>query len=150
MKKLIAIAATTAMVAMAGTAMAATQGSLAVSANVTASCSIVGGALSFGSLDAVSAPVVNANAAGVTVTCTNGQTYNVTRNDGANSPGAGALRLSDGGGNYITYTMTTFPIAGTGNGAAQTITIAGNIPAGSYAGAAQGAYADTVVLTVGP
>ena len=149
MKKLIAIAATVAVVAMTGSAMAATTGNLSVSATVTSSCSIVGGALAFGNLDAVAAPAANANAAGVAVTCTNLTGYHVTRNDGANFNGS--LRLFDGASNYITYTIpTAFPIAGTGNGASQAITIAGNIAAGSYAGAAQGAYTDTIVLTVAP
>ncbi len=150
MKKLSALLAA-AVVVMTGTAMAATTGNLAVSANVNASCSIVGGTLSFGTLDAVNAPAVGPTPnVGVEVTCTNGTTYNVTKNDGANSSGGGVLRLKGPGAtDYITYTLA-MPGLGTGNGLAQPIAITGSIAAGTYVGAATGAYTDTVVLTVGP
>ena len=150
MKKLLAIAATVAAVAMAGSAMAATTGNLNVSATVTDSCSITGGTLAFGTLNAVTAPVVNAGSAGVSVTCTNLTSYHVTAGNGQHYA-SGVYHLDDGTGNEIAYTFTSaFPIAGTGNGASQTIAINGQIAAGSYTGAPAGAYSDQVVLTVGP
>lgn len=151
MKKVLAIFAAAAVMAVAGTSMAATTGNLAVSASVDASCSIQGGTLPFGSLDAVAAPAVGpTNSVGVTVTCTNGTTYNVTRNDGANSSGGGVLRMKGPGAtDFITYTLA-MPAQGSGNGAAQAIAITGSIASGTYAGATAGAYTDTVLLTVGP
>lgn len=147
MKKLLAIAAAVAVVAMAGTAMAAT-GNLAVSANVTATCTITGGSLGFSALDPTTAPAVGPiSSTGVSVTCTNGTAYTLTNNNGLHVSGS-TLRLANGT-DFIPYTLSV-PAGGTGNGASQSVTIQGNIAAGTYATASAGSYTDTVQITVAP
>jgi spore coat protein U-like protein len=146
MKKLLAITAAAAVMAMAGTAMAA-DADLDVSATVLGVCTMVGGSLDFGQLDPTNPIAHSANSTGVTVTCTNGTAYTITSNNGANASGS-QKRLASGS-NYIPYSIT-LPASTSGTGAAQTVTIAGAIAAGAYTTSPAGTYTDTVVLSVSP
>jgi len=146
MKKLLAITAAAAVMAMAGTAMAATA-ELQVNATVRQVCTMTGGSLNFGELDPTNPVAVSKNSESVTVTCTNGTAYTITSNDGANASGT-QKRLASGS-NYIPYSITLPPSA-SGTGAAQSVTITGAIAASAYATSPAGTYADTVVLTVSP
>ena len=97
----------------------------------------------------------------VTVTCTNTTPYNVGLSAGLatgatvttrsmTGPAAALLGyglFSDAG--HITnwgLTIGTDTVTGTANGAAQPITVFGQIPAGEFV--APGAYADTITATV--
>jgi spore coat protein U-like protein len=146
MKKLTAIAATVAIVAMAGSAMAATA-NLAVSANITASCSVTGGTLDFAALTGAT---VNANSQAVTVTCTNRDPYTVALNDGIHAAGTQKYLKNSSNTDTIAYSLTLPAGPYTGTGAAQNFVIAGTIADTAYATASAGTYNDTVQITVTP
>jgi len=130
---------------------------MAVNATVQATCLNTVTPLAFG----VYTGALAAATATVTVTCTNTTLYNVGLNAGL---GTGAtvttraltgpataqlayLLTSDAG--YATNwgnTVSADTVAGTGTGAAQPITIYGQIAAGQYF--APGAYTDTITATV--
>ncbi len=147
MKKLLAIITVVGITAMAGTAMAVTA-NLDVSAKITAACSVTGGALDFGALDPLTAPLVTKDSTGVSVTCTNGAGYTIALDKGEHISGGTQANLSNGTDN-IPYSVSS-PASGTGSGAAQPITITGTIAAGSYSTASAGTYGDTMVITVTP
>ena len=147
MKKLIAITAAAAIVAMTGTAMAAGSANLDVTATVTGTCSVSGGTLAFGALDPLTAPEVTANSAGVSVTCTNGQAY--TLDTTANRGTVGNPGVLGNGTSTIQYTIA-YTATGMGNGAAQPVSITGTIAAGTYNTATPGSYTDTIQINVNP
>lgn len=143
---LLALAATPALAASTST-------TFTVSATVVASCSVSASNLAFGSYTGT-ANVDQTST--ISVTCTNGTDYSVALNDGANASGS-TRRMVNGGTNYLTYEMysnagrTTVwnaasPVAGTGNGSAQSITLYGRVPSGQNVPA--GSYSDTVQVTV--
>lgn len=146
MKKLIAISAAAAIIAMSGTAMAAATANLAVSASVTNSCSVTGGTLAFGAL---TTGTVNATSAGVTVTCTKGDPYSLSVNTGANNVGTQANMKNTGNTDLIPYSLTV-PAPSAGTGAPQTIAMTGTITTGTYSMASAGTYNDTILITVTP
>ncbi len=148
MKKLLTITAAAAIVAMAGSAMAAT-GTLAVSATIANACSVTGGTLSFGALNTLTAPLVSGTSAGVTVTCTKSDPYTVVVNTGVNNAGTQANLKNTSNTDVIPYSLTV-PAVTPGTGAAQTIAITGTIAAGTYFTASAGTYNDTVTITVTP
>lgn len=147
MKKLLAITAAAAVMAMAGTAMAADTANLSVTAQVVGACKMTGGSLNFGNLDPTNPVAVSGNSSGVTVTCTKGTAYTLTGNDGA-TPSGTQKRLANGS-NYIPYSIT-IPASGTGTGAPEDVTITGDIAAGAYTTSPAGTYTDTVLLSVNP
>lgn len=127
-----------------------------VSANVQSTCAISVPALPFGNYTGsqlnVSTPV--------TVTCTNTTPYNVGLDAGATTGATTTTRQMLNGTtklNYILFqdsgqtknwgnTNGTDTVAGTGSGAAQTLTIYGRIPAGQYVTPL--AFTDTVTATI--
>jgi spore coat protein U-like protein len=148
--------------AFAAPAHAGSQSSpLTVNATVTGNCSISTSALSFGSVDTLSAsPVLGTG--GVTITCTNGTAWSAAADAGAGSGATLATRRMTSAGNTLNYmlytdsgrttvwgdgTGTTAAIASTGSGAAQSVTIYGRVPAGQTSAPA-GSYSDTVGVTV--
>jgi spore coat protein U-like protein len=152
----------TAVVAAAGLLLAqnvnaATQTStMGVSATVSTVCSVSANALTFGE---VALSGATSNTTTITATCTNGGTYNVGLSDGANAA-AGQRRLVSGENalNYELYsdsaravrwgsTVGTDTVSGTGNGAAQTLTVYGEILAGQILTTGSN-YADTVQVTI--
>lgn len=144
MKKIVALIVASSLMAMAGTALAATA-NLSVTANVTGVCSITGGTLAFGELTPLTAPLVTANSTGVAVACTNGTAYTLGANKGTSTtPGV----LTNGSSN-IEYTIA-FTESGTGTGSPVAVPISGTIAADSYNDATPGSYTDTIVLTVTP
>lgn len=160
-------------VAIAGVVMLMTSGAfagtatsnMAVSATVTANCTITAGALAFGAYDPI---VANATTplpgnATLTVTCTNGSPTTITLDQGLNPAGgstnAAPLRQMISGGNFLSYglfqdnalTVTWGNTAGTGvaytgTGVAGSVTVFGVVPAGQNVPA--GTYNDTVVATI--
>jgi spore coat protein U-like protein len=129
-----------------------------VSATVQGSCSISATALSFGAYTGTALPATST----ITVNCTGGSTYNVGLNPGTSTGATVTTRKMTG--QYLHGTLAyslfsnsglstnwgqtigTDTVAGTGTGAAQTLTVYGQIPAGT-APAADG-YFDTITATI--
>lgn len=128
-----------------------------VSATVLKDCIVSAGALAFGNYIGA----VNNATSTVTVTCTNTTTYTVGLNPGlttgatvttrqmAITPPAGglayALYTDSGHSNNWGNTSGSW-VSGTGNGAAQNLTVYGQIAAGLYV--TPGSYTDTITVTV--
>src|SRR5262245_34061530 len=135
---------------------------LGVSATVTNNCTISTSALAFGGYDPV---VANASTAldgtgTVTVACTKGTTATVGLGLGSNSS-AGARRMSDGAGSFLTYELyqdaSHTTVWGNAGGSllapaaapsknARNFTVYGQVAASQDVAA--GSYSDTVVATV--
>ena len=95
-----------------------------------------------------------------TVQCTNTTTYNVGLNAGTTTGGTTTTRLLNNGGTTIAYkmfsdsgrttnwgnTVGTDTVAGTGNGAQQTLTVYGRVTPQTTP--APATYTDTVTVTV--
>lgn len=144
MMKLTVLALVLLVTLSAGSVLAA-DADLTVNAEVLATCTITAGTLDFGPLDPVAGgPVTVTNNAAAVVTCTNGDAYTLSDNAGVRSN----YTMSDGT-NLITYTLT-YATNGTGTGAAQNISIKGDIAAVDYTTKPAGTYSDTVQLTVTP
>ena len=96
----------------------------------------------------------------LTITCTNKTTYNVGLSPGAAQGATVTTRQVTSGANTMNYglfsdsghstnwgqTIGTDTVAGTGNGAAQTLTVYGLVPGAQIA--APATYTDTIVATV--
>jgi spore coat protein U-like protein len=137
------------------------QTSLGVSATVNANCTVSANAVGFGDVDTLSASAVNGSGS-VVVTCTNGTGWTAAADIGAGSGATFATRRMTVSGNTLNYTLyrdsgrtqvwgdgtgSTFTVAGTGSGSAQTITVYGQIP-GGQSSAPAGLYTDTVGVTI--
>ena len=155
-------------VCTAVTAQAATAtGTLTVQMTISSSCTISAATLNFGSLPgtAVIAGATNASV-NVSVTCTNGSPYSIAMNNGANA--SGSQRRMTNGASFINYnlytdagrtnawttatssttcTSTNSCFLGTGNGAAQSVPVYGQMPAVGSAPTAS-TYTDTVTMTI--
>lgn len=148
---------------------ATTTGNLTVKAVVQESCLLDSSAgsdagnavIDFGTITSLAANVdadtTTAGGAALSVICSNGTTYDVSADLGANP--TGTQRRMAGATDYLPYDLyadtgrstlvgngVTF-FSGTGNGLSQDIEIYGRIPAGTQLPAADN-YLDTVVLTV--
>jgi spore coat protein U-like protein len=149
---------------------------LAVSANVSANCTISASAVSFGRYESLQAnAIAPLNAAGrVSIACTKGSAPKITLDLGQNPSGERRhMALSTGGGaaDRLTYELYLPPdtVSGTGcrfpgavpwgsspgeaftptpplTRAPRSYSVCGTIPAGQ--GVSMGSYADTVVATV--
>ncbi len=150
--------------AQAGTATA----NLTVQITIAASCTINAATLNFGS--SVSGTTLIASAVTgnttVSVTCTNGSPYSIGMDNGANA--SGSQRRMKSGTNFLNYglytdaaftnawttsatnstcTTTNSCALGTGSGAAQSVTIYGQVPSVGSA-PPTGTYSDTVTMTI--
>lgn len=144
---------------------ATTTSNLSVSATVQGFCTISDAALAFGNVASTggqgSPTVTNVDGSTtITAMCNKGTVGTITANMGLNPDGTTIRRMASGAERlaYELYTdsarttalrpeTTTFTI--TGAGTSETKTIYGRIPGGSNINnAANGAYTDTVVLTV--
>jgi spore coat protein U-like protein len=163
--KLQKLAILTALVfASAGASAATSTDTFTVSTNVTASCSVTAGNLAFADVD----PLANATTATdgtstISVTCSNTTPYDVGLSAGgatgatvssrmmthtdATSTLAYALYSDAGRTTNWGETVATDTVAGTGTGAAQSLTVYGSVAAGQET-AKVGAYSDTVTVTV--
>jgi len=144
--------------ALASAATATSTSTFTVSATVKSTCLITANNLAFG----VHTGVPLNGTSTILVTCTNTTPYNVglgvgaatgatvtTRKMTATAPIAtlsyalfrdAAMSLNWG------QTLATDTLAGTGNGAAQTLTVYGQVAAGQYV--APNSYTDTVLATI--
>ncbi len=143
--------------AVIGTANAV-QVPFTVQANNTGSCSISANNLNFGTLSVLTA---NSDASTtVSVTCSNGVTYQVGLNGGLTGAVDPTQRKMASGPNQLTYglyqdagrltpwgeTLGIDTVSGTGSGSAQTLSVHGRVPAQTTPPAAT--YSDTVVVTI--
>ena len=150
-------------VAQAGTA----TGTLPVSMTITASCTIGATAMAFTAQLGAGLVTTAATASGsISVTCMNQAPYAIGLDNGLNY--STTRRMVYGGSNYLPYglytnagltipwstatgsaTCTTSSncYTGTGNGAAQSITVYGQVPTVGTA-PVPGAYTDTVNITI--
>lgn len=153
----LACAATFATPASAGSQ----QTSLGVSATVNANCTVSANAVDFGTVDTLSASAVNGTGS-VSVTCTNGTGWTAAADIGAGSGATFATRRMTYSGNTLNYTLyrdsgrtqvwgdgtgSTYTIANTGSGSAQSFTVYGRVP-GGQSSAPAGGYTDTVGVTI--
>jgi spore coat protein U-like protein len=128
-----------------------------VNATVQSTCLVSATAMAFGTYTGAVATSTSA----VSVTCTNTTPYNVGLNAGLATGATVTTRsmigpasallgygLFQNAGHTTNWgqTIGTDTVTGTGNGAAQPITVYGQVPAAQYV--APGAYADTITATV--
>jgi spore coat protein U-like protein len=128
-----------------------------VTATVQSTCLVSATALAFGTYTGAVATSTSA----VSVTCTNTTPYNVGLSAGLATGATVTTRsmvgpasallgygLFQNAGHTTNWgqTIGTDTVTGTGNGAAQPITVYGQVPAAQYV--APGAYADTITATV--
>ena len=130
-----------------------------VQMTVTSSCVINSAStLNFGSQGVLTGNVDNTST--LQVQCTNTTPYNIGLDAGTGSGATVAARKMTSGGATVTYslysdsgrttvwgnTVGTNTVAGTGNGASQSYTVYGRVPAQTTPAA--GTYTDTVTVTV--
>lgn len=132
-----------------------------VTMTIVANCVIASTALDFGQTRGVLGAAINANST-LNVTCTNTTPYNIGLSAGSGTGSLGTTRyLSAAGGNTATVlfnlfqsaganpwgnTQGTNTVGGTGTGAAQVLTVYGEVPA--QATPAPDAYRSTITATV--
>jgi spore coat protein U-like protein len=140
---------------------AQSSGAFAVTASVTAACTVSGSPLAFGDFSALGGDVDGTST--LTATCTNGSPYTIGLSAGVSAGAAVTTRhlthtdaitllnynlspVASGGINWDLIGGTTTK-AGTGDGAAQEITVFGRIPGGQTS-AIVGTYSDTITATI--
>lgn len=117
-------------------------------ATVAKVCTISAFTVDFGTYDASSGTAKTPTGTpSFTVRCSNTTPYTLTLGTGLN-PSGGVRRMENSlaAGNFLDYNLSLGSTAGTGTGAAQTITVTGSIPINQFV--APGPYRDTVVVTV--
>jgi spore coat protein U-like protein len=134
----------------------ATQ-SFAVSVTVASGCTITATNLAFGNYAATAASTSTST---ISVTCTNTTPYNVGLNAGNATNATVTTRKMQNGASLLSYSLSqnsahttnwgntigTDTESGTGNGAVQSLTVYGQVPAGQFVKA--GAYTDTITATI--
>lgn len=153
-----------ALVIASATAFAGSATSnMAVSASVSANCTISAAPMAFGAYDPIvtNASTALTQSANLAVDCTNGSAATITLGQGANSgtgsTDAAPIRRMANGSNYLNYGLysdngdtTTWDnstgVSYTGTGASDSVTVYGSIPGGQNVSA--GSYTDTVVATI--
>jgi spore coat protein U-like protein len=136
---------------------ATTTTTFAVTATVQATCLVSATAMAFGTYTGAVATSTSA----VSVTCTNTTPYNIGLSAGLATSATVTTRSMTGPASALLgyglfqnaghttnwgQTIGTDTVTGTGNGAAQPITVYGQVLAAQYV--APGAYADTITATV--
>ncbi len=131
-----------------------------VTATVLKNCAVSASDLAFGDYNASSGSPVTASTT-VSVTCTAALAYTVALDGGQTTNDVSARAMTDGASHNLSYGLYTTngygtvwgdgsagtsTVAGTGNGAAQAVTVYGRIPAAQFVAA--GSYTDRVTVTV--
>jgi spore coat protein U domain-containing protein, fimbrial subunit CupE1/2/3/6 len=142
-----------------GAFAATTASNFAVQIAIAASCTINSAStLNFGSQGVLTANVDQTST--LQVQCTNTTPYNIGLNAGTGAGATVAIRKMTSGANTINYslytdagrttvwgnTVGTDTVTGTGDGASQSFTVFGRVPAQTTP--APGSYSDTVTVTV--
>ena len=138
-----------------------TNGTLNVSATVTANCTVSTTPLAFGNVNTLSGSNVDGTG-GISVTCTNGTSWEASAGIGSGTGASFNSRVMADGSDLLTYNLYTnaarnaiwgdgtgssSTISSTGSGVAQNVTIYGRVGSGQTTAPA-GSYADTVAVTV--
>jgi len=132
------------------------QANVTINALVQSTCLISPATVGFGTYSGTQIQV----ASSISVTCTNGTTYNVGLNAGQTGGSVSTRAMAGPNSNVLPYklfkdggysinwgnTIGTDTLAQTGNGAAQPLPVYGEIAAGQYPQA--GSYSDTVIATI--
>jgi spore coat protein U-like protein len=136
-----------------------TTSTFTVQATIISSCTINSAStLNFGSIGVLTAAVNQTST--VQVQCTNTTPYNIGLDAGTGTGATVAVRKMTNGANIVNYslysdsghtvvwgnTVGTNTVAATGNGAAQSYTIYGQVPAQTTP--APATYTDTITVTV--
>ena len=161
MKKILMAGIAVAVVAMAGSAMAAGQTSVTITAQVVGTCKFNSASSNLGlgvlPFDPATGAPLGAQASGsTTFWCTRNASYSITDDDGLYKSGVNANRLGSTTlapqpQEFIAYTFTYNPVSGTGQGPTNDITLNYTATVGAtYAGNSADTYTDTVVLTINP
>jgi spore coat protein U-like protein len=132
---------------------------MTVQMTITATCLVNSAStLDFGTQGVLSTNVDQTST--IQVTCTNTTPYNIGLNAGTGTGATVATRKMTSGANTVNYTLYsnsgrttlwgntvgTDTVAATGNGAAQSYTVYGRVPA--QTSPAPGTYTDTITVTV--
>jgi len=148
-----------ASIAAPGAQAATATTTFQVLANVQSTCIAAATDLNFGNVGVITAPIDQTST--ITVTCTNGTTYNVGLNAGTGTGATLPSRKMVNGTNLLNYTLFrdtartqiwgttvgTDTVAGAGNGNAQNLTVYGRILA-PQTSPPPGLYTDTITVTV--
>ena len=143
-------------------AAATTTSTIQVTANVQATCGVNAQDLNFGNYVGATGNPLDATTT-ITATCPPAQGYSIGLNAGTTTGGTVTSRMMKISGpgtatlNYGLYSDSTHstiwtdigganPVAGTGNGNGQAITVYGRIPSGQNV--QTGTYADTITVTM--
>ena len=154
-KYLVVFAATVMVIFIVNGAYAAGVGSpktdaIPVSLTVANNCSISGGSIAFGSIDAITnAGGKTATVVQPTIKCTKGATVAVTDDKGLRSP-TPAMKLATGA-DLILYTYsynTTLTGTDITSDIGSTLALTASFAAGALDAATAGVYADTLTLTI--
>lgn len=146
-----------ALAPIAATYAATETDSIAVSADVAATCTLSTSPLAFGSYAATADLDATTD---LSLTCSNGTTYNIALDAGAGGTATTTTRQMTAGTDILNYKLFSDSgrtqtwgvssgvdtVGGTGTGSAQTITVYGRVPQGQYQPVAS--YTDTVNVTV--
>jgi spore coat protein U-like protein len=127
-----------------------------VSATVQATCSVTATTLAFGTYASTAASTSTST---VSVSCTNTTPYTIGLDAGLTTGATVTTRQMKNGSallNYVLYSdsgrntnwgnSTGSWVSGTGDGAAQALTVYGSVPTGQYV--TPGSYSDTITATV--
>jgi len=139
---------------------ATTSASFPVNATISSTCSLSATGIDFGEVGTEGVTTSQTDSTGtITVTCTTGGAYSIALDNGLHN--VAAQRNAQSGSNTLAYdlykdsgrgtvwTGAAAPVTGTGNAAAQDITVYGRIAAGLPFSATNGTpYADTVLVTL--
>ncbi len=149
------VSSAVALILMTATALASNQTSnMAVSATVTAACTISAGALAFGNYTGAQLDGTST----ISVTCTSGSPYTIDLDAGTGSGATTTTRKLTSGADTLDYTIYTDSgrstiwktgspnVSGTGTGSAESVTAYGRMPATATPNV--GSYTDTVVATI--
>ena len=158
MRKIILVAAGAGMVVATPAVAGTNSATLTVTAEVVESCEVSDATLAWTGLGVLNGADHDTSTS-MSLTCTDGSDYNVTMGAGGNAV-AGQRYMAGSGTDTIPYDLylgvptsgTILAVnnavaAGTGNGAAQPLTIGGRIPA-SAANVAADSYSDSVAVTI--
>jgi spore coat protein U-like protein len=128
----------------------------AVSATVQATCSVTATAMAFGTYSSTAA---SNSSSTVSVSCTNTTPYTIGLDAGLTAGATVTTRQMKNGSALLNYALysdsgrttnwgnsTGSWVSGTGNGAAQALTVYGQVATGQYV--TPGSYSDTITATV--
>jgi spore coat protein U-like protein len=135
-------------------------GTFAVSITIVGSCTVTTNPLAFGTVSTGTSNAASASAT-LSVTCPTGLAYNIGLQS-VNAGGSGGGGTMKSGTNNLAYnlyqnsadttawgnTVGTNTVAATGNAAAQTQTVYGQVTQAAANAATAGSYTDTVTVTV--